>query len=561
MFGNHNIVPEPDETLSAPESSPRWGLIGLALTLLVATGWFGAQVIGNDDSTAATGRCISSEPLLVIVAPAMADLVDEAVRSLDADGQCVELEVRTATVAEVSAAQDEVDEGEEHVLPDLWVPDSPAWQSVLSGAGLTGKVLDPALATTPVGLASGSSQTSLPTWLDALSSPQLVKQDPLARGAFALTLLAPLVEARSDRDVGAAQSALVPVAQRFGAKLAAGQPRPVTIDNILATSRRLIAVTERDFLIAQRGNAALTWMTPDTGAAVLNFPLVQPGAEVGGLSAGSGGLDVAGRVGAKIAAWFTSEEGSAAIADDLLRGPDGAPLPDGESVSVSRQLPAANRAQVDSTMKSWGTLTVPSSLLAVIDASASMDTVEGASTRMGLAVGAALTALDVFPSHARIGMWAFSTDQGGPGRDWRELAPLRRLDAPTGDGLTQTDLLLEQADVLPGLTGGGRGTYDTMLAAYKVTTREYNPAYSNALVLMTDGANDDPGSISLARLVSELKQLHDPDRPVRIIAVGLSADADMASLRRMADATGGHAYEARDPQDILVVLASALMTR
>jgi Mg-chelatase subunit ChlD len=228
---------------------------------------------------------------------------------------------------------------------------------------------------------------------------------------------------------------------------------------------------------------------------------------------------------------------------------------------VTKQLPAPERGEVDATMKSWGILTVPSSVLAVIDASASMDTVEGATTRMGLAVGAAITALDAFPEHARIGMWAYSIDQGGPGQDWRELAPLRRLDAPTGDGKTQTDLLRAQAEVLPGLTGGGRGTYDTMLAAYKATAREFNPAYYNSLVLMTDGSNDDPNSISLDQLVSELEALHDPDRPVRIIAVGLGLNADMAELNRIANATGGQAYSARDPQDILTVLAGGLLTR
>lgn len=566
MFGAHApTTPESDDTaVTSASDYGRWAVIGLVLALIVAAGWVVVQMFGNDDSSAASADCTiaSTTTVSMVVAPAMADLVDEAVASLEEDGQCIQLDVTTATVAEVNAAQEEVDEGEEDVLPDLWVPDSPAWQTVLSGADLTGKTIESSLATSPVGLAGGSASAAPSTWLAALKSPRLVKTDPMASGAFAQTLLAPLAEA-ADRggDVAAAESALVPVAQKFGAKMAAGQKKPVTIDTIPAGSKRLIPVTERDFLIAQRGNTALTWTTPATGAAVLSFPLVQPDAGAGGISLGSGSLDVAGRTGEKIAAWFTSEEAIAAIAGDKLRGADGAPLPDDESVSASKQLPAAERAQVDSTMESWATLTVPSSVLAVIDASSSMDTVEGTSTRMQLAVGAAVTALDAFPEHARIGLWSFSINQGQNGEDWRELAPLRRLDAPTGDGGTQTDLLRSQAEIMPGLTGGGTGTYDTVLAAYQATTREYNPAYYNSLVLMTDGGNDDPGSISLAQLVSELEALHDPDRPVRIIAVGLSADADMASLHEMADATGGQAYEARDPQDILMVLASGLLTR
>lgn len=563
MFGAHApITPESsDHTSAVRTNTTRWAIVGLVLALIVAGGWSVLQLFGSDDSSAASTDC-ETTTVTMAVTPAMVDLIDAAVASLEDNGQCVELDVTTATVAEIAAAQDEVDEGEEDVLPDLWVPDSPAWQTVLTGAGLTGKVLEPALAASPVGLASGSTRPAPVTWLDALSSRRLVKTDPLASGAFAQTLLAPLAEAAdAGGDVAAAQSALVPVAQKFGAKAAAGRNRPVTIDTIPLGSKRLIPVTEQDFLIAQRGNNALTWTTPGTGAAVLNFPLVQPDAGAGGISVGSGSLDVAGRTGEKIAAWFTSKEGIAAIAGEKLRGPDGAPLPDGESLSAPKQLPAAERGQVDSTMKSWGILTVPSSVLAVIDASSSMDTVEGTSTRIGLAVGAAVTALDAFPDHARIGLWVFSINQGPGGQDWREMAALRRLDAPTGDGGKQADLLRAQAEVLPGLTGGGTGTYDTVLAAYKATTREYNPAYYNSLVLMTDGANDDPGSISLTQLLQELEALHDPDRPVRIIPVGISADADMESLDKIADATGGQAYEARDPQDILKVLASGLLTR
>ena len=130
-----------------------------------------------------------------------------------------------------------------------------------------------------------------------------------------------------------AQSAIAPVAQKFGAKVAAGRNRPVTIDTIPDGSKRIIPVTEQDFLIARRGNDALTWTTPVTGAAVLNFPLVQPDAGAGGIGVGSGSLDVAGRTGEKIAAWFATEEGLAAIVGEKLRAPDGAPLPDDESVT------------------------------------------------------------------------------------------------------------------------------------------------------------------------------------------------------------------------------------
>ena len=124
---------------------------------------------------------------------------------------------------------------------------------------------------------------------------------------------------------------------------------------------------------------------------------------------------------------------------------------------------------------------------------------------MQLAVNVAKTALQVFPDRARIGLWVFSIDQGGPGQDWRELEPMRRLDA-TVDGVSQRDLLDSKAEEMLALTNGGTGLYDTTLAAYRQALKDYDPAYSNSVILMTDGANDDPGSMSLDRLVQKLRR-------------------------------------------------------
>ncbi len=114
---------------------------------------------------------------------------------------------------------------------------------------------------------------------------------------------------------------------------------------------------------------------------------------------------------------------------------------------------------------------------------------------------------------------------------------------------------------MPGLTDGGTGLYDTALAAYSEAVKSYRPHYSNAVVLMTDGRNDDPGSIGLDQLLERLRELRDPDRPVRIVGIAISQDADLASLERMAHATGGDAYLAAQPQDILGVFARAVLSR
>jgi hypothetical protein len=189
-----------------------------------------------------------------------------------------------------------------------------------------------------------------------------------------------------------------------------------------------------------------------------------------------------------------------------------------------------------------------------------MDFDAGGGTRMDLLADAAGIGLSFLPDHARVGLWVFSIDQGGPGQDWRVLEPIRRLD-DLRFGRTQRFALRQWAGRLAGLTNGGTGLYDTALAAYREAVRSYRPNYSNAVVLMTDGRNDDPGSIGLEQLLTRLRALRDPDRPVRIVGIAISQDADLAALHRMAQATGGDAYLASEPQDILEVFARAVLSR
>ena len=137
---------------------------------------------------------------------------------------------------------------------------------------------------------------------------------------------------------------------------------------------------------------------------------------------------------------------------------------------------------------------------------------------------------------------------------------MRRLD-DLRFGRTQRYALRERARQIPGMTEGGTGLYDTALAAYRQAVRDYRPEYSNAVVLMTDGENDDPASISLERLLGRLAELKDPERPVRIVGIAISDSGDLGALERMAEATGGDASLAAEPEDILAVFAEAVLSR
>jgi Ca-activated chloride channel family protein len=75
---------------------------------------------------------------------------------------------------------------------------------------------------------------------------------------------------------------------------------------------------------------------------------------------------------------------------------------------------------------------------------------------------------------------------------------------------------------------------------------------------LTDGKNDDPGSISLDNLVATLKREFDPKRPVHLITIAYGEQADASALQRISVATEAKSYPARDENSILQVVIDVL---
>lgn len=61
--------------------------------------------------------------------------------------------------------------------------------------------------------------------------------------------------------------------------------------------------------------------------------------------------------------------------------------------------------------------------------------------------------------------------------------------------------------------------------------------------------------------MAELKKLVDPARPVNIHTVGISKDADLPALKRIADATGGTAQSADTEEQMLTDFVTAVAKR
>ena len=104
----------------------------------------------------------------------------------------------------------------------------------------------------------------------------------------------------------------------------------------------------------------------------------------------------------------------------------------------------------------------------------------------------------------------------------------------------------------------GTSLYDTALAAFRDVQRSYRPGEPNVVVLLTDGRNDDPDSLSRAALLRRLRSEQDPDRPVHLLTIAYGQHADVGVLRAMSRVTGGHAYASPNPAEIGRVFFQAL---
>ncbi|KOU59879.1 von Willebrand factor [Streptomyces sp. MMG1533] len=234
----------------------------------------------------------------------------------------------------------------------------------------------------------------------------------------------------------------------------------------------------------------------------------------------------------------------------------------GGSAAQPYAEPAAKPASQVALQEALGmwTITVQSArITTVVDASSSMsETVPGTDrSRMDVTKTSLLQALATFTPEDEIGLWDFSTKLDGD-KDYRVLVPTERLGDRAGTG-TQRDRLAAAFSSLTPVPNGATGLYDTTLAAYKAATSSYVKGKFNALVVLTDGVNQDPGSISRADLVIRLEKLTDPERRVPLIMIAVGPDADREEARQIAKATGGSGQEVSDPSQIHSVILKAIV--
>jgi Ca-activated chloride channel homolog len=191
----------------------------------------------------------------------------------------------------------------------------------------------------------------------------------------------------------------------------------------------------------------------------------------------------------------------------------------------------------------WGEVRKRARVLVVIDVSGSMgDDAGGGQTKLELASQAAINALDQFQPDDLVGLRVFSTAIGPPDHpEYLDLVPIGPI------GAQREALANKIRDLTP---QNGTPLYSVADKSYAEMRAGNDPTRINAVLLLTDGKNDDKNN-DLNGLLTDLRAGTEGNAAnVRLFTIGYGRDADLGTLKRMAEATNAAVYDASDPTTI-----------
>lgn len=208
----------------------------------------------------------------------------------------------------------------------------------------------------------------------------------------------------------------------------------------------------------------------------------------------------------------------------------------------------------------WQDQRKPARVLFLMDVSGSMGELadpETGATKLDLAKQASIIALDEFNDDDEVGLWVFSTDLGGESgpQEYLELIPTGRI----GD---VSELLKSRIRDLVPLNG--TPLYTSTETAYEFQLDSYDPTRINAVVLLSDGVNDDgepdDDREQLESLLDALSAESEgqQSQSVRVFPISYGDDADLATLRRIAEASQSAVYDSSDPRSITKVFVAVV---
>ena len=554
-------------------TSTRDGRGRLVLLVLVATGI--VAVLATAILTVNPGNILARAPVVgdkcpstrlanttinVVAAPDIAPVVEQLVAPMRteklADGRCLQVTIASQNPAETVAGAQILPLDR---APDLWIPDSSLWLPRIEqwkAKPVAQFASSPVVIGTSAAVVDASGWDKKPPSWDTLAGNRPVAAPNIAQDAAGLSAELALWQA-----LGKGEKAKTALAGAVVAGLRAGAPSresAIAVAQSNAATAPLIPLTEQAVQQANRDAPApkLVAVYPKGGLPSLDYPVaVVEGAEP------SAEQQAAIQA---IADRLTSPAARATVRNAGFRDTGGSTTAgDGIQPTAVTPLTPPSPLEIKAVVTQIVLLSSPSRIQVVIDMSGSMRGPAGnGMNRSKFAATAAHAAGVVMPDVAQVGLWGFSRDLRGKS-DRIEYLKMAALGSPTA----KADVLHRDAvdRVMFGMAGhlGGNGTalYSTAVAAMKYMKGLYDPRAGNAVVLFTDGENVDPGGPSIEATVRDIKKLYDPKKPVRLICIGVGADADMVALKKLADAGGGLAFRTTDPKVLPEILFKVMSRR
>jgi len=242
----------------------------------------------------------------------------------------------------------------------------------------------------------------------------------------------------------------------------------------------------------------------------------------------------------------------------------GAPITKGNGVDPtqpSKLLQVPQPSVMIDMLENWKQQRKGARVLLVLDVSGSMeepaDPDDPASdTKLDLAKRAAIDALDEFKGDDEVGLRVFSTDLGSrEDENYLDLLEIQPMS-------TNRERLASQIrDQLP---QHATPLYEVTQDSFEDMADGYDPSLINAVVLLTDGVNDDGDTSDdrdqLDELLTTLQSGTNGENatPIRVFTIAYGKQADFDTLERIAESTNAAAYDASNPATISQVFTAVV---
>ena len=219
------------------------------------------------------------------------------------------------------------------------------------------------------------------------------------------------------------------------------------------------------------------------------------------------------------------------------RGETGKPINDSRELNPlkgTRSFSLPDPKTLEQIQSSWSSYRKRARVLLVLDSASSMaNRIAPASlSKLDHAKDAWTNALNGLVSDDDVGLWALA---GTERRRLVDVGPLRDQ---------RGALRAELAALTP--QGTGKALYAAVTDGIAALRQRFARDRINAVVLLTDGRNDDVANNSLNELLRALRAQTEDER-VRVFTIAYGPAADRDALERIAHAGRGTFYDAKDP--------------